>query len=89
MSAPSPSPQTVDRIVAILRRDLKLDPSMAVDSTTPLLGGPHDMDSLDILLAVTSVEKEFGTKIPNEAIGKEAFRTVGTLAAFLEEHQQG
>ena len=89
MSAPSPSPQTVDRLVAILRRDLKLDPTMAVDSSTPLLGGPHDMDSLDILLVVTSVEKEFGTKIPNEAIGKEAFRSVGTLATFLEGHQQG
>jgi acyl carrier protein len=82
-----PSPQTVERVVAILRRDLKLDPSMPVDASTPLLGGPHDMDSLDTLLVITSVEKEFGTKIPNEAIGKDAFRSVGTLAEYLEHHR--
>jgi acyl carrier protein len=80
-----PTPQTVERLAAILRRDLKLDPAMPLDASTPLLGGPHDMDSLDILLVITSVEKEFGTKIPNEAIGKNAFLSVGTLAEFLEQ----
>ena len=38
-----------------------------------------------VLMVVTSVEKAFGIKIPNESIGRDAFQTVGTLAAFVRE----
>jgi acyl carrier protein len=84
MSAATPTPQTIQRLVSILRRDLKLGPDALLDESTPLLGGEHDLDSLDILLLLTAVEKEFGIKIPNEALQQQAFRNVATLAEFIE-----
>lgn len=49
-----------------------------------LVGGEHDLDSLDMLLLVTSIEKEFGVKISNEAMGREAFESLATLAGYID-----
>ena len=46
------------------------------------------MDSLDILLLVTSIEKELGIKIPNAAVGKQVFESVATLTAFVTERME-
>ncbi len=81
-----PTPETNERIKALLRRDLKLGEDAEVRDDTPLLGGEFDLDSLDVLLLVTSIEKEFGIKIPNEAVGQDAFANVTTLARFVEDH---
>ncbi len=81
-----PTPETNERIKALLRRDLKLGEDAEVRDDTPLLGGEFDLDSLDVLLLVTSIEKEFGIKIPNEAVGQDAFTNVTTLARFVEDH---
>ncbi len=81
-----PTTQTSERIKVLLRRDLKLGEDAEVRDDTPLLGGDFDLDSLDVLLIVTSVEKEFGIKIPNEAVSQEAFANVTTLARFVEDH---
>ena len=77
--------ETASRLTSILRRDLKLGPDVPISESTPLLGGDYDLDSLDVLMLLTSVEKEFDIKIPNEAIRREAFSTVGTLSAYIEE----
>ena len=81
-----PSDGTRDRVKDLLRRDLKLGDDAVIEDDAPLIGGEYDFDSLDVLLVVTSVEKEFGIKIPNEAVGKEAFANVTTLACFIEHH---
>ena len=78
--------ETMERIKALLRRELKLGDDAEVRDDTPLLGGEFDLDSLDVLLLVTSIEKEFGIKIPNEAVGQDAFANVTTLARFVEDH---
>jgi 3-hydroxyacyl-[acyl-carrier-protein] dehydratase len=78
----------IDRIAALMRRDLKLG-DVAIAADTPLLGGDFDLDSLDVLLLVTSIEKEFGIKIADGAIGREAFKDVATLASFVEKAQGG
>lgn len=82
-AAPGTQP-TIDRIAAIMRRDLKLGADVPIAADTPLLGGDFDLDSLDVLLLVTSIEKEFGIKVADGAIGREAFRDVATLAGFVE-----
>jgi acyl carrier protein len=80
---------TIERITAIMRRDLKLGANVTIAPDTPLIGGDFDLDSLDVLLLVTSIEKEFGIKIADGAIGREAFRDVATLAGFVERAQAG
>ena len=81
-----PTTDTAVRIKALLRRELRLGDDADVRDDTPLLGGDFDLDSLDVLLLVTSVEKEFGIKIPNEAVGPEASATVTTLVRFVDDH---
>ena len=80
---PSPS-STTDRLAEIHRRDLKLGNSAVIRPDTKLIGGDHDLDSLDVLMLITSVEKTFGIKIPNDEIRKDAFTSVATLAAYIE-----
>jgi acyl carrier protein len=74
-----------ERLAEILRRDLKLGDSAVIRPDTKLIGGDHDLDSLDVLMLITSVEKSFGIKIPNEEIRKDAFTSVATLTAYVEE----
>jgi acyl carrier protein len=78
---------SLGQIKRILIRDLKLEDSRLITDDMPLIGGDFDLDSLDILLLVTSIERHFGIKIPNESIGREAFANVATLAAFVEQQR--
>ena len=78
----------LERIERILRRDLKLGADIPIGPDTPLLGGDHDLDSLDILMLLTSVEKEFNIKSPNDEIRRDAFTNVGTLAGYIDERRR-
>jgi 3-hydroxyacyl-[acyl-carrier-protein] dehydratase len=88
MGAEAADPQVVERVKAIVRRDLKLGPTAAIADDMPFFGGDIDMDSLDILLLVTSIEKEFGIKVPNAAVGREVFESVATLTRFVNQQQK-
>ena len=85
-SVPDSPAETLRRVETIIRRDLKLGPDVPVTPDMPFFGGDADIDSLDILLLLSSVEKEFGLRIPSEAVGREVFANVGTLVGYIEEH---
>src|SRR5215208_4527434 len=89
MAVPSPKSDTFARVEKLMRRDLKLGPDIEINVDTPFFGSNADIDSLDILLLLGSIEKEFGLRIPSEAIGREVFRNVGTLVRYVEEHRAG
>lgn len=80
---------TLRRVETIIRRDLKLGADVPVTRDMPFFGGDADIDSLDILLLLSSVEKEFGLRIPSEAVGREVFANVGTLVTYIEQHRAG
>ena len=80
-------PQLLQRVKDILRRDLKLGPDVDLPDDMPLFHGTADLDSLDLLLVVSSLERELGVKIPSETIGEQVFRTVGTLARHVQTFQ--
>lgn len=79
-----PSVETLARVKSVLRKCLKLDESLPLDDSMPLVGGEYDLDSLDILLLVTELEKEFGVKIREAGIDKSAFSNIASLAHFME-----
>src|SRR5215213_5964640 len=89
--APSPPPtsETLGRVTMIIRRALKLGSDVPVTEDMPFFGGEADIDSLDILLLLSSIEKEFGLRIPSEAVGREVFANVGTLVRYIEQHRTG
>ena len=84
-----PQPEILQRIITLLRRDLKLGGEVRIAPDMPLFGGEFDLDSLDVLLLVTSIEKEFGIKIPSEAVGQEVFQNLRTLTAYIQENLNG
>src|SRR3954462_379015 len=86
MESKSVDPAIIERVRTILRRDLKLGSDIQIADDMPFFGSDVDLDSLDMLLLVTSVEKEFGIKIPSEAVGREVFENVSTLAGYIQEH---
>lgn len=77
-------PSTIQTIKTIIRRDLKLPETIPLEEGRPLIGGDLDVDSLDILLLLTSFEKEFGFKITSESVDRSAFASIATLAAYIE-----
>jgi len=79
-----PSPETQDRVKKVIRACLKIDGQTRVDDEMPLVGGEYDLDSLDILLIVTELEKEFGVKIKEGSMGKAQFTSVRTLGDYIE-----
>lgn len=81
----APQAATVEKVIHILRTDLKLGDEYQIDANSNLFEGEIELDSLDVLLLVTSIEKQFGVKTPNEAVGKEVFQSVATLATFIDE----
>ncbi len=83
MSETAVTEEIRSRIVEILRRDLKLGSNARIDDDMPFFNSEADLDSLDILLLVASVEKAFGIKIPNEQVGQTAFQNVRSLTQFV------
>jgi acyl carrier protein len=87
MSSQTGDTPTIDRIRVILRRDLKLGEDATISDHMALAGGEFDLDSLDLLLLLTSIEKEFGIKVVEGSIKREAFATLASLSAFIESAQ--
>lgn len=81
---PMPPTETADRVKRVLRDSLRLSAETPMSDDMPLVGGDHDLDSLDMLLIVTNIEKEFGIKVPERELSKVVFQTVGSLAAFVD-----
>lgn len=83
MGSPIQPEQVAARVRTILRRDLKLGATAELPDAMPLVGGNLDLDSLDVLLLVTNIEKDFGFKIASQEVGRAAFETVGSLIRFV------
>ena len=81
----SPQESLESRVVGIIRRDLMLGDEIVLTPNQPLFGGELDLDSLDALLLIQSLEVEFGFKMPNGSFEPGVFKSVATLARFVEE----
>ena len=68
----------------MLRLVVQVEEDTEIGDRMPLMGGEFDMDSLDLLLLIGAIEKEFAIKIDNEQINLAAFENVTTLAEFID-----
>lgn len=55
----------------------------------PLFGEGLGLDSIDALEIVVMLESEFGIKVRNESSAREYFRSISSLAQFVEERTAG
>jgi 3-hydroxyacyl-[acyl-carrier-protein] dehydratase len=79
-----PTSATVATIKRVVRESLRLGPNEEIPDDAPLAGGRHDLDSLDMLLVVTTLEKEFGIKIMDRTLDRRVFTSITTLAQFID-----
>ena len=86
------SSSTSDPLLARLKRlivsTLKLDdvdPEKIPDNE-PLIGGGLNLDSIDALELVVSLEKEFGIKIASSEESRTALASVAALADYIRTH---
>lgn len=78
---------TSDVVKRVICESLQLDSNVVISDDTELSGGEYAPDSLDMLLIVTNLEREFGIKIPNAQIGPETFSSVRRIVDFIEKYR--
>lgn len=68
------------------RLKLQVEPGAITDDSA-LFGEGLGLDSIDALELVVGLEQEFGVQVPDEAVGREAFASINTLAEFVVKHR--
>ncbi len=60
-----------------------------IDAEAPLFGEGEGLglDSIDALELMVMIEKNYGIKLASPEQGKEIFKSVATIAAFVSEHR--
>lgn len=58
-----------------------------IDADAPLFGEGLGLDSIDALELIVLLEKHYGIKLANPAEGKEIFKSVSSIAAFVEKNR--
>jgi serine O-acetyltransferase len=73
------------RVLAAVARSVETIAADRIGSDTVLLGEGVGVDSLEILRIVSEIETEFGVTLDESRLEPARLRTVGTLAAMIEE----
>ena len=58
--------------------------SASFGRATPLLGAIPELDSMAVVSLITGLEDRFGIVVDDDDIDGDTFRSVGTLAEFVE-----
>lgn len=58
-----------------------------IDADDALFGDGLGLDSIDALELIVLIEKNYGIKLANPAEGKAIFKSVRTIAKYVNEHR--
>jgi len=79
--------QLIKRIYDIMENSLELQTLSSFNEDARLNEDLY-MDSIMVLQLILHIELDLGISIPDEGLVPKDFKTVGTLASFLEEQQK-
>ncbi len=79
-----PSTEAMTRVKTVIRICLQLDAEAAIPDDMPLMEGEFDIDSLDVLLIVTELERAFDVDITDGEMERTDLMTVASLSSFME-----
>ena len=75
--------QIFQTVCDIIHTDLKFS-GMDVTDDLELVGGGLALDSLDLLMLVTGIEKRFGHTIATKSLNRDTMGTVGRFVDFAQ-----
>jgi acyl carrier protein len=76
----------VDDVKAVVVETLGVeDRADAIDATTPLLGSLPELDSMAVLELVYALEQRFRIEFGGEDVTADAFETLASLTAVVED----
>ena len=84
--SPNAVPETVREVASVICKAVNLhhiDPN-SLNGDTLLMEGGMGLDSVDVLEAVLAIEHHFNVKIDNSDEGKKHFRSLSSIAEFVE-----
>ena len=58
-----------------------------IDTDVPLFGEGLGLDSIDALELIMLMDREYGIKLADPKTGKEIFRSVRTMAEYIQAHR--
>lgn len=58
-----------------------------IDAEAPLFGDGLGLDSIDALELIVLLEREYGIKLTNPAEGKKIFKSVASIADFVDKNR--
>lgn len=58
-----------------------------IDVDAPLFGEGLGLDSIDALELIMILEKDYGIKLHSPAEGKEIFKSIRTMAEYIQAHR--
>ncbi|HBT71778.1 MAG TPA: acyl carrier protein [Lysinibacillus sp.] len=79
--------QLIQSIYDIMENSLEL-PTLSSFNEDARLNEDLYMDSIMVLQLILHIELDLGIAIPDEVLVPKDFKTVGTLASFLEKQQK-
>jgi acyl carrier protein len=79
--------QLKGQIIAALKLD-HLTPEK-VDPAAPLFASGLGLDSVDALELVVMLEKHYGIRITDIAVGRKAFASIDAMAEYIRENGKG
>ena len=78
--------QLKQQIIEVLNlNDLKPED---IDEKAPLFGEGLGLDSIDALELIVLLEREYGIRLSNPAEGKEIFKSIASIAAYVEKNRK-
>ena len=79
-----------DQLKSLILSSLRMEDLTPADlrDDQPLLDGDLEIDSVDILQLVLDIERHFGIKLVTAEFQREAWETLDTLAATIEQKLQ-
>lgn len=80
------TPALANRLKHLVVETLRLEGRRAesIGDDEPLFGGGLGLDSIDALELVVAIEREFGVSVPDGKVDPEVFRSIRTIATWLE-----
>ena len=84
------TPELENEIKQLIIDSLKLEDMTAdqIDAEAPLFVDGLGLDSIDALELIVLMEKRYGIKLASPAEGKAIFKSVRTIAEFVNENRK-